>query len=89
MSTDEAVTADTPAAADALLAAAADAARQLPGDDPDEREVIALAHRGVEIDDLDFRKRGEPAHPSKHVVVPDGEPLALDELNHGATLEID
>ena len=69
--------------------AAADAARQLSGDDPDERQVVARSHRRVEIDDLDLRKRRETAHPAKHVVVPDGEPLALDQLDHGAALEVD
>ena len=69
--------------------AAADAAAQRPGDLPHEREVVAGAHRRVEIDDLDFWKPLEPPHPLLHVVVFDREPLALHELHDGAVLEID
>ena len=69
--------------------AAADAARQRAGDLAHEREVVADAHRGVEIDDLHLGKALEPPHPAEHVVVPDREPLALNELHDGAVLEID
>ena len=34
------------------------------GDLPDEREVVAGAHRGVEIDDLHLREALEPPHPA-------------------------
>ena len=60
-----------------------------PGDLADEREVVARAHRGVEIDDLHLRKALEAPDPAEDVLVPDGEPLALDELHDGAALEID
>ena len=60
-----------------------------PAISPHEREVVAHAHGGVEIDDLHLRERREAPHPPEHVGVLDREPLALDELNHGAVLEID
>ena len=69
--------------------AAADAAGERRRDLPDEREVVAGAHRGIEIDHLHLRELREPAHPPEDVVVPDREPLALDELDDGAALEID
>ena len=69
--------------------AAADAARQCRGDLPHDREVVAGAHGGVEIDDLHLRETFEPPHPAEHVIVSDGEPLALHELDDGAVLEID
>ena len=55
----------------------------------DDGEVVALAHRGVEIDHLHLGKALEPPHPPEDVVVSDGEALALDELNDGAALKID
>ena len=45
--------------------AAADAARQRAGDLPDEREVVADAHRRVEIDHLHLREALEPPHPAR------------------------
>ena len=52
-------------------------------------EVVARAHRRVEVDDLHLRETLEPPHPLEHVVVLDGEPLALNELDDRAALEID
>ena len=69
--------------------AAADAARQRARDPAHDREVVALAHGGVQVDDLHLRKVGEPADPGEDVVVRDGEPLALHELHDGAVLEVD
>ncbi len=69
--------------------ASADAAGECAGNLPDERQVLARAHGGVQIDDLHGREALEPPHPRKHVVVANGEPFALDELHDGATLEID
>ena len=66
--------------------AAADAARERAGDLPDEREVVAGAHRGVEVDHLHLREALEPPHPAEDVLVPDREALALDELHDGAAL---
>ena len=43
--------------------AAADAAGQRRRDLADDREVVAGAHRGVEVDDLHLREPLEPAHP--------------------------
>ena len=46
-----------------------------------DREVVAGAHRRVQVDHLHFREALEPAHPSKDVLVPDREALALlDDL---------
>ena len=53
------------------------------------REVVAGAHRGVEVDDLHLREALEPPHPAKDVLVPDREPLALHELHDRAAFEID
>jgi hypothetical protein len=55
----------------------------------DEGQVVADACRGIEIDHLDFGEPGEPAHPPEHIIVPDREALALNELHDGAALEID
>src|SRR5439155_25427756 len=68
---------------------AADPARQRARDLTDETEVVPDPHRGVEVDHLHLRELLEPPHPPEHVVVADRETLALDELNHGAALEID
>src|SRR5262249_51703720 len=69
--------------------AAADAARDHACDLAQERLVVASSHGGVEIDHLHFRKLLEAPHPAEHIVVLYGEPLALDELDDGAALEID
>ena len=69
--------------------ASAHAARQRSGDLPDEVEVVARTHRGIQVDDLHLRALLEPLHPAKHVVVPDRETLALHELDDGTVFEID
>ena len=69
--------------------AAANAARQRPGDLPDEPQVVALFHRGVQIDHLYFGKPLEPPHPAKYVLVFNGKVFALNQLHHGAVLKID
>jgi hypothetical protein len=62
---------------------------QSPRDVSHEREVVAGAHRCVEIDDLHLLEALEAAHPLLHVGVADGEALALHELHDGAVFEID
>ena len=59
------------------------------GDLPHQREVVAAAHRGVEIDHLHLREALESPHPAEDVLVLDRELLALDELHDGAVSEID
>ena len=59
------------------------------GDLANQREVVADAHRRVEVDDLNLGEPLEPPDPPEHVVVPDGKALALNELDDGAVLEID
>src|SRR5262245_41038367 len=69
--------------------AAADATRQSASNPADELEVVAGAHGGIEVDDLDFRKPLESFDPAEHVIVADRKPFALNELNDGAVFEID
>src|SRR5205823_9598488 len=64
--------------------AAADAAGERRRNLFDDRQVVAAAHRRVEIDHLNFLKPGEPSHPFEDVIVPDREPITLDELNDRA-----
>src|SRR4029077_11734891 len=59
--------------------AAPDAARQGARDLPDDIDVVALAHGGIQVDYLHLREALESPHPAKDVLVPDGEALALDE----------
>ncbi len=68
--------------------AAANAACQRPGDLPNQRQVVAAAHRRVEIDHLDLRKSLEPSYPMKHIAVLEREPFALHELDDGAVSQI-
>ena len=69
--------------------ATADATREPAADVSYDGGVVTAPHRGVEIDDLHFRKALESSDPVKHVAVFDGEPLALHELHDGAGLEVD
>ena len=69
--------------------AAANPAGQRACDLAHERQVVAAAHRRIEVDHLHFREMLEPPHPPEHVVVADCEALALYELHDGAILEID
>ena len=69
--------------------AAAHPARQRCRDLSHERQVVARAHGRVQIDHLHLGEARELLDPGKHVGVADGEPLALNELNDRAVLEID
>ena len=66
--------------------AAADAARERAAIRRTMAQVVALAHGRVEIDDLHLGEALEALHPLEHVVVADGEPLALHELHDRAVL---
>src|SRR5206468_10731416 len=61
--------------------AAADPARERPGNPPDEVEVVPVAHRCVQIDHLDLRKLLELPDPADDVRIFDREPLALYYLD--------
>ena len=69
--------------------AAADLAGQPRADVANQVIVRARAHRGVEVDDVDAGKPGEPLDPVVEIGCFDGELLALDELDDLAALEID
>ena len=69
--------------------AAADATGERAGDPTDQCEVVTRSHRRIEIDHLDLRELRETTHPSEHIGVTNREALALDQLNHGAVLQID
>src|SRR5262249_34337443 len=56
---------------------------------PDQHDVVAAAHRGVEIDHLDLREGLEPPHPFLNVIVSDRKPFTLHELDDCAAFEID
>src|SRR5260370_43727 len=53
--------------------AAADAAGQRRSNLPDDGEVVAAAHRGIEIDDLHLLETGKLPDPLEDVVVSDRE----------------
>ena len=69
--------------------AAPHAAGEPAADLPDEGVVRTRLEGAVEIDELHARVLRESRHPRKHIVARHGEPLALDELNDLAALEID
>jgi hypothetical protein len=63
--------------------------RQNPADARDERFVGSLTLRRVEVDELDFRKRGESPDPAFDVCGLDGKALALDQLDDAPSMQVD
>ena len=71
------------------LEASADLAGQALADHLDEGAVVALAHGGVEVDELDERVGREAVDPVLEVVEGELEGFALDELDDTAAHEVD
>ena len=69
--------------------AAADAAGQLAGHTPHQVVVVAGAHRGVEVDELNQWEVLEAPHPPEDVRCLDGHLVPLDELDHLSAFEVD
>ena len=67
---------------------AAHAARQPARDLTHERHIVPDAHRRIEVDDLHLREALEAPHPAKHILVSQGEPFALNELDDRTVLQI-
>ncbi len=76
-------------ASSADFEASADLAGEARAEHIDEVAVVALAHGGVEVDELDEGVPGEAGDPGLEVVEGELELFALDELDDLAAEEVD
>ena len=69
--------------------AASDLAGEALADHFDEAAIVALAHRGIEVDELNDGVSGEAFNPVFEVVEGELQLFSLDELDDAAAHEID